>query len=64
MANISDLGLFAQDLYDVLGMNTNFETQRDFFNRYVMDDDAFMIYDEGDKYFIFFDDVKITISKR
>lgn len=60
MANITD---FAQDLYDVLGMNTNHCTQREFFNKYVEDDNAFMVSDEGDKQVIFFDDYTITIKQ-
>lgn len=54
---------FAQDLYDVLGMNTDFITQEQFFNEYVADDDAFMVSDEGDKQVIYFDDYTITITK-
>lgn len=65
MANkiIYDLTEFAQDLYDVLGMNTNFCTQKNFFEKYVMDDNAFMVCDEGDKHYILFDDYKITIER-
>ena len=54
---------FAQDLYDVLGMNTDFITQKQFFNEYVADDNAFMVSDEGDKQVILFDDYTITITK-
>ena len=53
---------FAQDIYDVLGMNTNHCTQRDFFDRYVLDDDAFMIDQYKDKAVIYFDDYTITIK--
>lgn len=55
---------FAQDLYDVLGMNTQHCTQQRFFNRYVMNDNAFMISDEGqNKQVIYFDDYTITIKR-
>lgn len=57
-----DLFEFAQDVYDVLGMNTNFCTQEKFFNKYVEFDDAFMVSDEGDKQYILFDNFKITIE--
>lgn len=65
MANkiIYDLTEFAQDLYDVLGMNKNFCTQKNFFEKYVKDDNAFMVCDEGDKQYILFDDYKITIER-
>ena len=65
MANsrTADLAEFAQDVYDVLGMNTRFITQRQFFDKYVEDDDAFMVSDEGDKQVILFDDFTITITK-
>lgn len=54
---------FAQDLYDVLGMNTKFCTQEQFFNKYVIDDNAFMISDEGcNKQVIYFNDYTITIK--
>lgn len=59
-----ELTEFAQDLYDVLGMNTNHCTQQRFFNRYVMNDNAFMISDEGrNKQVIYFDDYTITIKR-
>ena len=61
--NNFDLAEFAQDIYDVLGMNKNFQTQKGFFNRYVANDDAFMISDEGDKQVIYFDDFKVTIER-
>lgn len=59
-----ELTEFAQDLYDVLGMNTHHCTQQRFFNRYVMNDNAFMISDEGrNKQVIYFDDYTITIKR-
>lgn len=58
-----DLYEFAQDIYDVLGMNTNHCTQKEFYNKYVENDDAFMISDEGDKQVIYFDDYTITIKR-
>lgn len=58
-----DLFEFAQDLYDVLGMNSNFCTQEEFFNKYVEFDDAFMVCDEGDKQYVLFDNFKITIER-
>lgn len=58
-----DLAEFAQDIYDVLGMNTNHCTQRQFFDKYVENDDAFMVSDEGrNKQVIYFDNFKITIE--
>ena len=66
MANVrdgQDLYEFAQDVYDVLGMNTNFCTQKNFYHKYVELDDAFMVSDEGDKQYIFFDNFKITIER-
>ena len=53
---------FAQDIYDVLGMNTNFQTQKGFFDKYVEDDDAFMINQFEDKAVIYFDDFEIIIK--
>lgn len=58
-----DLAVFAEDLYNVLGMNKNFCTQKQFFEKYVEDDNAFMVSDEGDKQCILFDDYTITIKK-
>jgi len=60
---MDELILFAQDLYDVLGMNTNYCTQRKFFNKYVEGDSAFMVQDEGDKQVISFDNYTITIKR-
>ena len=61
---MDELSRFAQDLYDVLGMNTDHCTQQRFFNRYVMNDNAFMISDEGrNKQVIYFDDYTITIKR-
>lgn len=61
---MDDIATFAQDLYDVLGMNTKFCTQQDFFDKYVEDDNAFMISDEGrDKQVIYFDNYTITIKR-
>ena len=54
---------FAQDIYDVLGMNTHHCTQEKFFDKYVINDNAFMVSDEGDKQYIYFDDFKITIER-
>ena len=54
---------FAQDIYDVLGMNTNHCTQEKFFDKYIINDNAFMVSDEGDKQYIYFDDFKITIER-
>lgn len=60
---MDDITTFAQDLYDVLGMNTNHCTQQEFFDKYVRDDDSFMVSDEGrDKQVIYFDDFTITIK--
>lgn len=61
--NGNDLNEFAQDLYDVLGMNTDHCTQQKFFNRYVENDNAFMIDSYTDKEIIYFDDFTITIKR-
>ena len=53
---------FTQDLYDVLGMNKNFCTQEQFFEKYVETDDAFMVDQYKGKGFIYFDDFTITIT--
>lgn len=53
---------FAQDLYDVLGKNTEFCTQEQFFDKYVSIDEAFMIDQYKDKAVIHFDDYTITIK--
>lgn len=58
-----DIVEFAQDIYDVLGMNTNHQTQEGFFDKYVENDNAFMVSDEGDKQVIYFDDFTITITQ-
>lgn len=54
---------FAEDIYNVLGMNTNLIKQKQFYDKYVADDNAFMVSDEGDKQVILFDDYTITITK-
>lgn len=59
----SDLNEFAQDLYDVLGLNTDNCTQKEFFNKYVENDDAFMIDSYTDEEIIYFDDFTITIKR-
>ena len=50
-------------MYDVLGMNTNFLTQEDFYYKYVKSDDAFMVDAYKDHAVIYFDNYKITITK-
>ena len=55
------LNEFAQDLYDVLGMNTNDCTQEQFFKKYVENDYAFMVDSYTDREVIYFDDFTITI---
>lgn len=60
--NMDGLARFAQDLYDVLGMNTDFCTQQRFFDQYVMDDNSFMIDQYTDRAVIYFDDYTITIK--
>lgn len=59
---MTDITEFAQDLYDVLGMNTNFITQQRFFDKYVENDNAFMVDQYTDKAVIYFDDYTITIK--
>ena len=58
------LSNFAQGIYDVLGMNTSRETQEGFFNKYVQNDEAFMIDQFTDEAKIYFDDYTITISPK
>lgn len=55
---------FASDLYDVLGMNTEFCTQEAFYNQYVKEDDSFMLDLGRDKSYIHFDDFIITIERK
>ena len=55
------LNEFAQDLYDVLGMNTNDCTQEQFFNKYVENDNAFIVVPYAGEAIIHFDDFTITI---
>ena len=59
--NGKDINEFAQDLYDVLGMNTNDCTQEQFFNKYVENDNAFIVVPYADEAVIHFDDFTITI---
>ena len=59
--NEKDINKFAQDLYDVLGMNTNNCTQEQFFKKYVESDYAFMVDSYTDREVIYFDDFTITI---
>lgn len=54
---------FTSDLYNVLGMNTDHCTQKQFFNRYVATDKAFMMDCDDEEGIIYFDDFKITIEK-
>lgn len=61
--NGNNLSEFAQDLYDVLGMNADHCTQEKFFDKYVVDDHAFMIDSYVDEEIICFDDFKITITR-
>ena len=60
--NEKDINEFAQDLYDVLGMNTNNCTQEQFFKKYVENDYAFMVDSYTDREVIYFDDFTITIK--
>ena len=59
--NENDITKFAQDLYDVLGMNTNDCTQEQFFDKYVENDNAFIVVPYADEAIIHFDDFTITI---
>ena len=63
MNSRNGLNEFAQDLYDVLGMNTDHCTQEQFFSKYVVNDDAFMIDSYTDEEVIHFDDFTITIKR-
>ena len=60
--NENDITKFAQDLYDVLGMNTNHCTQEQFFDKYVEKDEAFIVVPYADEAIIQFDDFTITIK--
>lgn len=60
--NGKDINEFAQDLYDVLGMNANNCTQEQFFKKYVENDYAFMVDSYTDREVIYFDDFTITIK--
>ena len=55
-----DLVKFTQDLYDLMGRNGI--TQRQFFDKYVATDDAFMVDHFEDEGVICFDDLTITIK--
>ena len=58
-----DISDFTQDLYDLMGRNTNLITPRQFFDRYVLDDNAFMVCEEDGKHYILMDDFTITITE-
>ena len=58
----NDLAEFANDLYDLMGKNTQFMTQDEFFEKYVENDNAFMVFDNGKKQVIYFDDFTITVT--
>ena len=62
MAKQGTFSEFANDLYDVLGMNTDFCTQQEFFDEYVRDDNSFQIDEFTDHTTIWFDDVKVTVE--
>lgn len=55
-----DVMHFTQDLYDLMGMNG--EKQKDFFNKYVKDDEAFMVDNNENR--IFFDDFDIQVMPK
>ena len=56
-----DVVEFAQDLYDLMGINGI--TQRQFFDKYVATDDAFMVDQLKDEGVIYFDDVVVTVRR-
>lgn len=56
----NDVTKFTQDLYDLMGMNG--EKQKDFFNKYVKDDEAFMVDNNENR--IFFDDFDIQVMPK
>lgn len=58
----NDIGQFAQDLYDLMGLNGM--KARDFFNKYVVSDNAFMVDTYEDEAIIYFDDLTITIKRK
>lgn len=53
---------FAEDLYNLMGNNSDQMTQRQFYVDHVIDDEAFSVVDEGDKQTIVMDDFTITIT--
>lgn len=56
-----DLEAFTQDLYDLMGRNGI--TQRQFFDKYVATDKAFMVDHFEDEGVIYFDDVVVTVRR-
>ena len=56
-----DLEAFTQDLYDLMGMNGI--TQKQFFDKYVATDDAFMVDQFEDEGVIYFDDLVVTVRR-
>ena len=58
-----DISEFTQDLYDLMGRNTNFITPRQFFDKYVIDDHAFMVSEDDGKFQILMDDYTITVTE-
>lgn len=56
----TDLESFTQDLYDLMGRNG--VTQNLFFDKYVADDEAFMVDIFEGEGVIYFDDLTITIK--
>lgn len=59
----NDIEQFAQDLYDLMGLNGM--KARAFFNKYVVSDDAFMVdTSDEDEAIIYFDDLTITIKRK
>lgn len=53
---------FVQDLYDLMGRNTNFVTPSQFYHKWVEHDDAFMV--DNNENVIYFDDFTIKVTPR
>ena len=53
---------FVQDLYDLMGRNINFVTPHQFYQKWVKDDDAFMV--DNNENVIYFDDFTIKVTPR
>ena len=58
--NYTDVDAFTQDLYDLMGRNG--VSPKQFFDRYVEDDSAFMVSFEDGRGIIYMDGVTVTVT--